>query len=63
MVQNSIVQKLANVHFWAHLTGGNRNGCFMGMAELSGMLRRSLYVHGEYYIYMILAIYADVYYY
>jgi cytochrome c oxidase subunit 1 len=48
-------QKLANVHFWAHLIGGIGMGAFMGMAGLKGMLRRSLYVNGEFDIYMILA--------
>lgn len=48
-------QKLATFHFWAHLTGGVGMGAFMGMAGLRGMLRRSLYVNGEFNIYMILA--------
>ena len=48
-------QKLANIHFWCHLLGGIGMGAFMGMAGLQGMLRRSLYVNGEYRIYMILA--------
>lgn len=48
-------QKLANFHFWAHLIGGIGMGAFMGMAGLQGMLRRSLYVEGEFGIYMILA--------
>jgi cytochrome c oxidase subunit 1 len=48
-------QKLANFHFWAHLTGGIGMGAFMGMAGLKGMLRRSLYLDGEFNIYMILA--------
>ena len=30
-------------------------GAFMGMAGLNGMLRRSLYVDGEFNVYMILA--------
>ena len=30
-------------------------GAFMGMAGLNGMLRRSLYVNGEFNLYMILA--------
>jgi cytochrome c oxidase subunit 1 len=47
--------KLANVHFWAHLLGGIGMGAFMGMAGLHGMLRRSLYVNGEFSGYMILA--------
>jgi cytochrome c oxidase subunit 1 len=48
-------QKLANIHFWCHLAGGIGMGAFMGMAGLKGMLRRSLYIEGEYNIYMILA--------
>jgi cytochrome c oxidase subunit 1 len=48
-------QKLANFHFWAHLTGGIGMGAFMGMAGLEGMLRRTIYLNGEYQIYMILA--------
>jgi len=48
-------QKLANIHFWCHLLGGIGMGAFMGMAGLQGMLRRSLYVNGEFNIYMILA--------
>ncbi|MDP4290917.1 MAG: cbb3-type cytochrome c oxidase subunit I [Bacteroidota bacterium] len=48
-------QKLANYHFWAFLLGGIGMGAFMGMAGLKGMLRRSLYLNGEYHIYMILA--------
>ncbi len=48
-------QKLANFHFWGHLLGGIGMGAFMGMAGLQGMLRRSLYVEGEFGIYMILA--------
>jgi cytochrome c oxidase subunit 1 len=48
-------EKLANFHFWTHLTGGIGMGAFMGMAGLQGMLRRSLYVNGEFNAYMILA--------
>jgi cytochrome c oxidase subunit 1 len=47
--------KLANVHFWAHLAGGIGMGAFMGMAGLQGMLRRTLYFEGEFNVYMILA--------
>lgn len=46
-------QKLVNVHFWCHLVGGIGMGAFMGMAGLNGMLRRSLYLNGEFNIYMI----------
>ena len=48
-------QKLANFHFWAQLFGGIGMGAFMGMAGLNGMLRRTLYVNGEFNTYMILA--------
>jgi cytochrome c oxidase subunit 1 len=48
-------QKLVSIHFWCHLLGGIGMGAFMGMAGLNGMLRRSLYVNGEFSIYMILA--------
>ena len=48
-------QKLADFHFWAHLLGGIGMGAFMGMAGLKGMLRRSLYMNGEFNMYMILA--------
>jgi len=48
-------QKLANVHFWLHLIGGIGMGAFMGMAGLHGMLRRTLYVDGEFNTYMVLA--------
>jgi len=48
-------EKLALLHFWAHLVGGIGMGAFMGMAGLQGMLRRSLYVNGEFNVYMILA--------
>ena len=48
-------QKLANFHFWAHLIGGIGMGAFMGMAGLEGMLRRTIYLNGEFSLYMILA--------
>jgi len=48
-------EKLAIFHFWTHLLGGIGMGAFMGMAGLQGMLRRSLYVNGEFNVYMILA--------
>ncbi|MEA1878899.1 MAG: cbb3-type cytochrome c oxidase subunit I, partial [Bacteroidota bacterium] len=48
-------QKLANIHFWLHLLGGIGMGAFMGMAGLKGMLRRTLYVNGEFETLMILA--------
>jgi len=48
-------QKLTNLHFWCHLFGGIGMGAFMGMAGLHGMLRRSLYINGEFMPYMVLA--------
>jgi cytochrome c oxidase subunit I len=48
-------EKLASLHFWAHLLGGIGMGAFMGMAGLSGMLRRSLYLNGEFRFFMALA--------
>jgi cytochrome c oxidase subunit 1 len=48
-------QKLASYHFWAHIIGGIGMGAFMGMAAMDGMLRRTLYLNGEYQTYMILA--------
>lgn len=48
-------QKLANIHFWGQLIGGIGMGAFMGMAAMDGMLRRTLYINGEYETYMILA--------
>jgi cytochrome c oxidase subunit 1 len=48
-------QKLVSIHFWCHLLGGIGMGAFMGMAGLNGMLRRSLYINGEFNVYMILA--------
>ena len=40
--------KLSNAHFWMHLVGGIGMGAFMGMAGLDGMLRRHLYINGEF---------------
>jgi cytochrome c oxidase subunit 1 len=48
-------QRLATFHFWAHLLGGIGMGAFMGMAGLQGMLRRTIYLDGEFLPYMILA--------
>ncbi len=47
--------KLANTHFWMHLIGGIGMGAFMGMAGLDGMMRRHLYVNGEFQTDMVLA--------
>ena len=48
-------EKMTNWHFWLHLLGGIGMGAFMGMAGLSGMLRRHMYVNGEFNTFMILA--------
>ena len=47
--------KLAVFHFWGQLVGGIGMGAFMGMAGMDGMLRRTLYLNGEYADYMMLA--------
>jgi len=47
--------KLSNAHFWLHLIGGIGMGAFMGMAGLDGMLRRHLYVDGQFNPDMIFA--------
>jgi len=47
--------KLSNAHFWLYLIGGIGMAAFAGMAGLDGMLRRHLYVNGEFNTYMILA--------
>lgn len=47
--------KLTWVHFWLYLIGGIGMGAFAGMAGLDGMLRRHLYVNGEFNTLMILA--------
>jgi cytochrome c oxidase subunit I len=48
-------EKLAKFHFWCQLVGGIGMGAFMGMAGLQGMLRRTLYLGGEFQPYMVLA--------
>jgi len=47
--------KMSNIHFWMYLIGGIGMGAFSGMAGLDGMLRRHLYVDGEFNTLMILA--------
>jgi len=47
-------QKLANFHFWAHIIGALGMSAFMGLAAMDGLLRRTLYVDGEYTTYMVL---------
>ncbi len=48
-------KKLTWAHFWLYLIGGIGMGAFAGMAGLQGMLRRHLYVHGEFNTLMVLA--------
>ncbi len=48
-------KKLSNAHFWLYLIGGIGMGAFGGMAGLDGMLRRHLYIHGEFNPLMIYA--------
>ncbi len=48
-------KKLTWAHFWLYLVGGIGMGAFAGMAGLDGMLRRHLYVDGEFSTWMILA--------
>ena len=48
-------KKLTWTHFWLYLIGGIGMGAFGGMAGLDGMLRRHLYVNGEFNTFMILA--------
>jgi cytochrome c oxidase subunit 1 len=47
--------KMSNIHFWLYLIGGVGMGAFGGMAGLDGMLRRHLYIHGEFNPLMIFA--------
>ncbi len=48
-------KKLTWTHYWLYLIGGVGMGAFGGMAGLDGMLRRHLYVNGEFNTFMILA--------
>ncbi len=48
-------KKMTWIHYWLYLIGGIGMGAFAGMAGLHGMLRRHLYVHGEFNTYMVLA--------
>jgi len=46
--------KLTWTHFWLYLIGGVGMGAVIGMAGLQGMLRRHLYVDGEFHLLNIL---------
>jgi cytochrome c oxidase subunit 1 len=46
--------KLTWTHFWLYLIGGVGMGAVIGMAGLEGMLRRHLYVNGEFNSFAIL---------
>jgi len=48
-------KKLTWTHFWLYLIGGVGMGAFAGMGGLHGMLRRHLYLNGEFNTYMVLA--------
>jgi cytochrome c oxidase subunit 1 len=48
-------KKLTWIHYWLYLIGGVGMGALGGMAGLDGMLRRHLYVHGEFNPLMVLA--------
>jgi len=48
-------KKLTWIHYWLYLIGGIGMGAFAGMSGLDGMLRRHLYVNGEFNTWMILA--------
>jgi len=47
-------KKLTWTHYWLYLIGGLGMGAVIGMAGLEGMLRRHLYVDGEFNSYAIL---------
>lgn len=46
---------LSKIHFWFHMIGGIGLGAFAGMAGLDGMLRRHLYVDGEFNTLMVIS--------
>ena len=46
-------KKLTWAHFWLYLIGGMGMGALGGMAGLDGMLRRHLYVNGEFNTLMV----------
>jgi len=52
--------KMSWTHYWLHLIGGIGLGAFGGMAGLDGMLRRHLYVNGEFHLWMTISAIAAV---
>ena len=48
-------KKMTWIHYWLYLLGGVGMGAFGGMSGLDGMLRRHLYVNGEFNTWLILA--------
>jgi cytochrome c oxidase subunit 1 len=48
-------KKMTWLHYWLYFVGGVGMGAFGGMAGLDGMLRRHLYISGEFNTWMILA--------
>jgi cytochrome c oxidase subunit 1 len=48
-------KKMTWIHYWLYLIGGVGMGAFGGMSGLDGMLRRHLYVNGEFNTWLILA--------
>jgi cytochrome c oxidase subunit 1 len=48
-------KKMTWIHYWLYLLGGVGMGAFGGMSGLDGMLRRHLYVNGEFNTWLLLA--------
>ena len=48
-------KKMTWIHYWLYLIGGVGMGAFGGMSGLDGMLRRHLYLNGEFNTWLVLA--------